>query len=163
MRHQPSHVLFLGTAGAAPGAGLVIGDLIVARSVCFVDAAVAEDRGAMPFVSSDAPLDAALYQALVAAGARPASVVTTPSVTTDDLLARRLAAFGEVEHLEAYGVARACEAEGVACGVVLGITNVVGSTGREEWKANHAAVSAKVAELVGRVIPVIREGLDVRT
>src|SRR5262245_19804717 len=94
VRHAPTHALLLGTGGAAPGSGLAIGDVVVARDLHFVDAAVAEARGAMPFVSTDAPLDAGLSEALAGAGARPASVVTTPSVTTDDHLASKLSAFG---------------------------------------------------------------------
>jgi nucleoside phosphorylase len=149
---RPSHLIFIGTSGALPRSNLKFGDVVVASGIRLVDGAVAEGRGAMPFRSDDVRLDSALLSTFEAAGARPVAVVTTPSVTTDDALGEKLAAFGDVEHLEAWAVARACEAESVACAVVLGIANSVGSIGREQWKANHVAASARVGELVVGVV-----------
>lgn len=146
-RHRPTHVMLLGTCGAAPSSGLKIGDVIAATEVRLVDPAVVEGRAAMPYASEALRLDRAMLEPLTSSGARPSTVVNPLGITTDDGLAAKLAALGEAEHLEAYGVARACQAAGIPCAIVLGIANIVGSRGREEWRANHVAVSAGAAEI----------------
>jgi nucleoside phosphorylase len=146
-RHAPTHVILLGTAGCARGSGLSLGDVVVGRAVHLVDGAVAEGRAAMPQPSADVPLDVPLQEHFAAAGARRSTIANTLAVTTDDALAATLSAIGEVEHLEAYGVARACHASSLPCAVVLGIANFVGSTGRGEWRANHEMASARAAEI----------------
>jgi nucleoside phosphorylase len=78
-------------------------------------------------------------------------------VTTDDALAARLAAFTScaVEHLEAYGVAAACAAQGVPFVAALGVANRVGATGRAEWRQNHRAASAAA---IGVLVAWMGEG-----
>ena len=77
------------------------------------------------------------------AGGRSVDVATTLGVTTDDALAEALArgARCEVEHLEAFAVAAACAAASVPFAAVLGVANMVGSQGREQWRKNHRAAS----------------------
>ena len=149
MRHAPGRAVFLGTAGALPGAGLAIGDVVVACSHRLVDAAVLEDRGAMPFSAEGPAPDPELLERLVGAGARPVVVATSPSVTTDDALAAKLAGHhgAAAEHLEAFAFARAC--------AELGIANVVGSSGRAEWRAHHEEASARAGELLARALAAL--------
>lgn len=146
MTRQPTHVLALGTAGAAPGSGLAVGDVIVGLTARLVDPAVLEGRAALPF-AAEATFDPAMADALFSAGARPCAIANTVGITVDEALAQKLAAIAPVEHLEAYAVARTCETLGVPCTVALGIANVVGPTGRDEWRANHVAASARAAEV----------------
>lgn len=134
------HVVLLGTCGASPRSGLAVGDVVVGTSVRLVDPASVEGRAAMPFAGEPIALDHEV------AGARPATVANTLGVTTDDALAERLAPLGDVEHLEAYGVARACQLASVRCTVVLGVANAVGSRGRAEWRAHHVEASARAAQ-----------------
>ncbi|MBX3206129.1 MAG: hypothetical protein KF764_13750 [Labilithrix sp.] len=153
----PSLVVFVGTCGASPSSGLAIGDVVAGARVSLIEPAVVEGRAAMPFASEAVELDEAMVEALVAAGARVATIASTLAVTTDDALAAALAPHGQVEHLEAYGVARACQLERgrdgaadearVRAAIVLGVANVVGARGREEWRANHVAASARAAEV----------------
>jgi futalosine hydrolase len=158
MRHSPARAVFLGTAGAVPGAGLAIGDVVVARAHRLVDTAVLEHRGAMPFSPEGPAPDPILLERLVAFGARAVVVATSPSVTTDDSLAAKLAGHHDcaVEHLEAFAFARACAALGVPAAVVLGIANVVGSAGRAEWRAHHVEASARAGELLARAVADLR-------
>lgn len=144
-RHEPAHVVLLGTCGAAPTSGLALGDVIVGTSVRLVEPAVVEGRAAMPF-GGDAITLASSIGGAALAGARAATIANTLGVTTDDALANALAAHADVEHLEAYGVARACQLANVPCTVVLGIANVVGAKGREQWRANHVEASARAAD-----------------
>ena len=120
-QHHPDHVMLLGTCGAAPNSSLTIGDVVAATQVRLVDPTVVEGRAAMPYASEALVLDESMLDTLVRSGARPARVVNPLGITTDDALASKLAELGEAEHLEAYGVARACQAAGIACTVVLGI------------------------------------------
>lgn len=146
-------VVFVGTAGASPRSGLQIHDVIAGREVRLGDDAIA--RGHAALVREDdaiVTLDERLQSALVSAGAKSASIVNTIGVTTDDDVARRLAALGEVEHLEAFGVARACARFDVPCAIALGISNIVGAKGRDEWRAHHLEASKRAAELVVRAM-----------
>ncbi len=145
LQHSPVLVVLLGTCGAAPGSGLGIGDVIAGTSARLVDPSVVDARAAMPYAEAAIPLDPDMTSAVVAAGGKPASIANTLGITTDDALASALAPLGAVEHLEAYGVARACQLASVRCAVVLGIANVVGASGREQWRANHVDASARAA------------------
>jgi nucleoside phosphorylase len=144
MALRPRGVVLVGTGGEFGGA-LASGAVAVARRIVLAEPAVARGEAAYPDpMSTELTADAALGDALVARGGTPADVATTLAVTTDDALAARLAAFTSchVEHLEAYGVAAACAAQGVPFVAALGIANRVGSRGREEWRRNHRAASA---------------------
>jgi futalosine hydrolase len=147
---RPDALVFLGTGGAAPRAGLRVGDVVAASSVRLVDAAAVEGRAALlpPYAEAIAT-DAALHQRLVDEGARACVVGNTLSVTTEDALASTLGGAYEVEHLEAYAVARACGAA-CPCAIVLGVANMVGSRGRDEWRENHVRASSAAAEIAAR-------------
>jgi nucleoside phosphorylase len=144
-RHRPTHAILLGTCGTFAGAP---GGVVTGREVRLADASVAAGRAAIPPpMPTTAPLDAALHDALVAAGATSAAIVNTLAITTDDTLAAALAVEGGVEHLEAFAFARACAEAGIAANVALGVANVVGTSGRDQWRANHVAASASAARI----------------
>ncbi|MFO0739220.1 MAG: hypothetical protein U0270_25200 [Labilithrix sp.] len=154
MTHRPTHVLALGTAGAAPRSGLGVGDVIVGQSARLVDPAAVEGKAALPY-GSEASFDPGMIDALFSAGARPCAIANTLGITTDDALANKLGVLAPVEHLEAYAVARTCQAFGVPCTITLGIANVVGSKGREQWKANHVSASARAAEIAFKALAAL--------
>jgi len=108
---------------------------------------VAELPTALPTVRRS---DEDLRWGFVDQGVPSVEVATTMGVTVDDEAAARVARTGvEVEHLEAFSVASACEAVGIRFVAVLGVSNGVGSNAREQWRANHRAASAAaVAEVV---------------
>jgi futalosine hydrolase len=152
--HAPRAALLVGTCGAYAERGIRIGEVVVARSVRLVCPSAVEGRAAFPepmplALDADAALGAALAE-----GARLADVATTLAVTTEDALARRIAdgTGADVEHLEAFAVATACAAASVAFAAVFGIANVVGSSARAEWRANHHAASEAAAAHVARWI-----------
>src|SRR5262245_22646890 len=78
---EPTHVLLIGTCGAAPGSGIAIGDAVVGRDVRLVDPTVVEGRAAMPYAADPVPLDASLSASLVAAGARTVGIVNPLGIT----------------------------------------------------------------------------------
>ena len=148
VRHRPAAALLLGTCGAFT---LSVGTVVTASKVHLACGGITDGAAALPApMPATASFDEKLHAALVRAGAKSVQIANTLGITVDDALASRLAASGDVEHLEAFAFARACAAaEGTAipCAAVLGVANVVGARGRAEWLANHHSASAKAADV----------------
>jgi futalosine hydrolase len=136
----PPCVLLLGSCGAYPGSGLAIGDIVSARACVLACAATAEGRAGLP-----EPIPRRV-EVLGLPDHRTAVVATTVGITTDDALAAALAreAGADVENLEAFSVARACARASVPFAALLGVTNLVGAGGREQWRANRTEVAERV-------------------
>jgi nucleoside phosphorylase len=149
---RPGAVVLVGTCGAYSGAGLRVGDVVVARRVLLVDPAVVDGAAQFPDpMSLASEADPAMHAGLARVGASPADVATTLAVTVDDRLAARIAAAtgAGVEHLEAHGVASACATLAVPFAAVLGVANVVGSGAREQWRLHHrSAAEAAIRALL---------------
>jgi nucleoside phosphorylase len=97
--------------------------------------------------------NAALVAGLLQAGdsrARAAPVATTMGITTDDAIARAVhgATSLEAENLELFPIALACHAADVPFGAVLGVTNLVGSTGRTDWRQYQRDAAIAAAEVI---------------
>jgi nucleoside phosphorylase len=157
---RPRGVVLVGTCGAYVGSDLAIGDVVVARTTLLAEPAVLEGRADFP-EPMRVRLDphAGMTAALEKAGARALDVATTLAVTTDDVLAARLARHAGVEHLEAFAVATACAGRVVHFAAVLAVANFVGSRGRAEWRANHASAGRAASAYVARWIEAGAEGL----
>lgn len=153
LRHSPAEAIFLGTCGSAR-ADLTIGDVVFATSVSLFAGPGADLVGEGEIA---VPMEGGLREALVAAGATPATVVNTLGVTTTNDLATHVAACGDIEHLEAYAFVRACARAYVPCAVVLGIANEVGARGRQQWRANHVTASAHAAQTLAEAIAISRK------
>lgn len=140
---RPDGVVLIGTAGSYRG-GPPIGDACVARRVGLADGAAVMGLGYVPRPPAPIPCD----PRLLARVALPVvDVLTTGAITTDLLLAERMADGWQVEHLEAYGVACACAARGVPFLAILGIANRVGPDAHTQWLThrNAAQDAARVA------------------
>lgn len=150
---RPRAVVLVGTAGSYPGAVANLGDAVVARRVVLVDPTEVERRGAMP-EPMGRTIECNPMIALGLAGGRPPAcdVANTLGVTTDDGLAVRITqAVGcALENLEAFGIANACALQNVPFACVLGVSNRVGSTGRDEWRAYHKGAAQAGCELISR-------------
>jgi nucleoside phosphorylase len=151
----PRAVVLIGTCGAyarVDRAAPAIGQAVVAAGVRLVDVGAVLGVTELPSVLATLRRsDAGLRAVLVSQGVSPVEVATTLGVTVDDEAAARVARTGaEVEHLEAFSVASACEAAGVAFVAVFGVSNVVGSSAREQWRAHHRAASGAAATEVVR-------------
>ncbi|WP_394850651.1 hypothetical protein LZC95_24735 [Pendulispora brunnea] len=152
---KPAAVLLVGSCGVYPGRAPAAGAVVVATRTVLADAGVAQDQAALPPpMATHAPTDPAWVERFVAGGCLPAIVAGTLGIATDDRLAHALAerSGADVENLEAFAVAAACAAVSVPCVAVLGVTNVVGSQGRIQWRDNHRTVAARVVEIVERVL-----------
>jgi nucleoside phosphorylase len=154
---KPRVVVLLGTCGvyaepAPPGGRLpAIGDVIVARRICLVDPSTLLGHAEFPPAMA-APVVAhpRLGSSVARTGVEVVDVATTLAITVNEDAALRIArATGaRAEHLEAYGVAVASAACGVPFAAVLGVANVVGSSGRQEWQSHHLRASAAAANVV---------------
>ncbi len=140
---NPDFVVFVGTAGALPGSGLQIGQVICASSVRLGDAALALGLGYVP-------TPAGVHTGVAIEGLAYVDVVTNLSITSDPDLAVRHAQTAEVEHMEAYAVAHACHSRRINWACILGIANVVGPDAHAEWTANHVGCEAAARDVARR-------------
>lgn len=145
---HPDAVLLIGTAGSYRG-GPPIGQVCAARRVGLADGAAVMGLGYVPQPPPPIPCDGRL---LARCELPQHDVLTSCVITTDPLLANRMADGWQVEHLEAYGVACACAAAAVPFLAILGITNLVGPDAHVQWlthrnQAQDAARRAAAALL----------------
>jgi len=156
---RPARVIFVGTAGAYPRgrATAAIGTVAIAGELGLVSTAALRGDGYLPEpLTVRTPIAATLAAALAACapGKQPAPLlgVACPiAVTRSATLGRHVAhATGAaLENLEAFAVARAAAAAGIAdVAAVLGIANRVGPRGHQEWRAHHVAASRAACRLV---------------
>ncbi len=151
---RPDGVVMVGTAGSYAN-GPPIGQACVSRRVGLADGAAVMGLGYVPRPPAPIPCDPRLLDRAVALP--KVDVLTTGGVSTDPLLAERMADTWQVEHLEAYGVAAACAAVGIPFIAILGIANVVGPDAHAQWLTNRnaaqdAARDAALALLEGHAL-----------
>jgi nucleoside phosphorylase len=168
---SPRAVVLVGSCGIYPGRASVEGrgsveplDILVAERAVLVDSAVVQQRGAFPDpMQVSVQADAGLGLGLVAQAerARRSVIGTTLSITTDDALANAIGQSGvcDAENLEAFSIALACAQANIPFAAVLGVTNVVGSTGRVDWGRFQRQAAVSVAELVLRWLHNGAQGL----
>jgi nucleoside phosphorylase len=149
----PRAVVLIGTCGAYLEAHLGIGDVVVAGRLRLIDPASFDGMTEFPEpMAIAAQADPAMNEAFAASGARSVCVGTTLAITVDAAAAAKIArgSGAEVEHLEAHGVSMACAARGVPFAAVLGVANLVGPSGRAEWREHHRAAETAAAACVLR-------------
>jgi nucleoside phosphorylase len=158
-RVRPERVLFVGTAGIygrQKGSRQAIGTAVVAREVLCMSTAALKGEAYLPGpMIVQVPTSRSLQTALGSGQAAPPGDVACPlAITRSATLGRRIAdATGAtLENLEAFAVARASAAAGVAFAAVLGVANRVGPTGHEEWQRHHRAASRAACELIARFL-----------
>jgi nucleoside phosphorylase len=152
---SPRAVVVLGSCGIYPSQGDYRPlDIVVPSRLHLFDPSVAAGKAAFPepmqtMIEPDAALSAALLQA-VEGRSHAAPVATTMAITTDDAIARAVhpATGLEAENLELFPIALACHAADVPFGAVLGVTNMVGSTGRTDWRQYQRDAAVAAAEVL---------------
>ncbi len=152
-------VVSVGVAGALPGSGLGIGDVVIGTSAIFGDVGLMgpggfSDQASMGFPAAEGvegsqdwgasmPLDAAWSEAIAAwatarvqRGRVVSGAIATVSVCsgTDELasaIARRTG--GVAEAMEGAGIALVAARLGLPCGELRGISNTTGDRERQVW------------------------------
>jgi len=153
---RPRAVLLLGSCGVYPNLPQYRPhDVLVSSRLSLVSHAVNAGRSEFPGpMQTRLETSQMLAVGLSAAGPRVfvAPVACTLANTTDDTMAASIqpATGCEAENLEAFAVAQACRAAEVPFTAVLGVSNIVGSTGSQDWaQFQRAAVTAAAEVIVG--------------
>jgi len=146
-QQRPEAVVLLGTCGSYPG-GPPIGTVVASRSLGLGSAAVALGEGYAPL----APAAISGSEVLLARlNVLPVRVLTVQAVSTGSALIARFAADWDVEHMEAFAVARACADHDIPFVALLGVSNRVGPNAHVEWRGNRAHVEAAVRSVAARL------------
>lgn len=154
---SPSAIVLVGSAGSY-ASGPDLGALVLSKRVGLASTAAALGLGYVPREPPPIATEEGLAQALLRGSGRAklaayrADVLSTLAITTDPALATRHSHGWQVEHLEAYGVAHACAAAGVAFAAVLGIANRVGPDAHKEWLHHRAQAEGRARRLVERLL-----------
>lgn len=147
-KHSPKLVMLIGTAGSYPDRGLKVGDVVEAAEARIACPAHAEGRAALPTLMKSR----VVLPDLRLSSMRPRRVIAgnTLSITTEDSLAWAIRDFlrADIEHLEVFAAARACELARIDFACVLGIANAVGDMGRRQWHEHHEEASKAVVNVV---------------
>jgi nucleoside phosphorylase len=151
---KPRAVLLVGSCGVYPNLPRFRPhDVVVATRVQLISHAVSAGRSEFPGpMHTGLDCDPLLAAGVAAVGARvfPAPIACTLAQTVDDTLAGAVhpATGCEAENLEAFAVAQACKAAEVPFTAVLGVSNIVGSTGAQDWRQFQRAAVNAAAEAV---------------
>jgi nucleoside phosphorylase len=169
--HQlnPRSVVLLGSCGIYPcKEDYRPLDIVVARSCHLLDPSAEAGKAAFPgpmqtALDTDPGLSAGL-QAAAGERARQVKVANTLAITIDDAVARAVqpATGFQAENLEIFPIALACRAADIPFGAVLGVTNMVGSTGRVDWQQFQRDAALLTAEVSLRWLQAGAVGLPPR-
>jgi nucleoside phosphorylase len=152
---SPRAVVMLGTCAVFPGLPQYRPyDVLLPTKVQLTDATVLSRRAAFPdpmqtSVESHALLRAAIHAS--APRAAPAPMTSMVAPITDDALAQGLhgATGCDADNGELFGVAAACMAANVPFAAALGVSNLVGSTGRHDWAQFQREAVTQAGQAVG--------------
>lgn len=147
LERRPEAVVLVGTGGAYPG-GPAVGSAVAARRVGLGHGIAAMGLGYVPRAPQPIACDPGLLGRL---GLPEVDVLSVGAVTTDPVLARRLADGWVVEQLEAFGVAAACRELGVPFVAVLGVVGEVGPDAHSRWLTHRGAAQEVAREAVRRL------------
>jgi nucleoside phosphorylase len=165
IEHQPEAIIFAGTCGAHRESGFAIEDIVVASEVRLGSGDVTQ--GAMRFptlLQANLTCDEELSKIVVSrsystgweGAVRRGTVSCTLGITETDELAAKLFMHdrSDCENLEAFSVLRA--AGPIPAAVVLGVTNIVGAGGGNDWKANYRKMMLMVGWLAASTVQQYR-------
>jgi hypothetical protein len=156
--YDPAIVLFAGTCGAHRSSdGLSVGDLTLVSEAGIGSGDLSRGTMRVPtLLPSTVTIDRELNERLLpylGSGNTPQPVrcSCTLGVTEDDGLAEELSRYdrSEVENLELFSVLRAAGDRPAAA--VMGITNIVGRNGGEQWRANFRSMMKLVGDMLARI------------
>jgi nucleoside phosphorylase len=151
---HPRAVVLLGSCGIYPSDTEYRPlDTVVPRSCHLFDPSAAAGKAEFPDPMQTALDTHSAMGAGLCAAAGPRGhytrVATTLAITTDDAVARAVqpATGFDAENLELFPVAIACRAADVPFSAVLGVTNIVGSTGRVDWRKFQREAAESTADV----------------
>ena len=142
---RPSAVLLVGSCGVY-GDRWPVGAVVRGGRLGFADTGATTGLGYVP-----------LPPPSLFAGSHPAldelpigQILTVAAITSDPQAAALHARNWELEHMEAYGAALACQDAGVPFYVVLGVANQVGPAAHAQWKAHRVEAEQAACRIAER-------------
>jgi futalosine hydrolase len=158
---QPEAIVMVGSAGALPGSGLGVGDLVIAESEILSEIGALQAPGIgdpeplrLPGLSQEIPFDAGLSAHLVSAaeqagGAARGKLLTVVGVSArPEQAAARADRFQALaENMEGYGLALAGRHFNVKTAEIRGISNVAGDRDKTRWDFKTALDRSQSAAL----------------
>lgn len=151
---HPRAVLLIGSCGVYPNLPHYQPfDVIVSSQVHLVSHSVHSGKSAFPEPMQTRVEGSQLMAAGLAAGNSrvfTAPIACTLGHTVDDATAASVypATGCEAENLEAFAVGQACKAAEVPFVAVLGVANIVGSTGAQDWRQFQRKAVSAAAEVI---------------
>jgi len=131
-QQRPDAVLIVGTAGSLPG-GPTVGSVVAAKRIGFSTGVAAMGLGYVPKPPEPIFCDPTLVSALELP---EVDVLTVGAVTTDSVLVNRLSDGWQIEQMEAYGAAMACQLAKVPFAAIYSIANKCGPDAHAQWLAH---------------------------
>lgn len=151
-RHTITRVLFTGTCGAPLKTALKIGDIVRAKTIHTGDISVwSQDT----FIPEIMPTRVTPTRFLTPQNTLHESDVFCPLAITQSQIAAAILRVHfptAVENLECFAVAWNAVQRNIPFEAILGVSNLIGPDGHEEWKTNHAKVSQQVQQYIRTLI-----------
>lgn len=148
LQKSPDAVLFVGSAGQFHD-GVPVGSAVVSRRLGWASGVEAMGHGYVP--RPPPVLETPEWMRTLSA-VPEADVLTVGAISTAPELVRSFGATWQVEHMEAWSVARAAAECGVPFAAVLGISNRVGPDAHQEWLRHREAAELAAVEVARRMI-----------
>ncbi len=151
---SPRAVVLVGSCGVYPNLPQYRPhDVVVATRVQLVSHAVNAGRSEFPApMQIQLECSPLLAAGLSAAGTRvhQGPIACTLAQTVDDAIAASVPQTTgcQAENLEAFAVAQACKASDIPFTAVLGVSNIVGSTGSHDWRQFQRQSVNAAAEVI---------------
>lgn len=148
---RPDEILICGVAGAYPGAGLPIGEVVSADVEIYGDLGAQSPEGFLDMASLGFPVvqgTRPLFNELplqIFPGARRVRFVTVSTCTGTDSVARELEqrTCGAVENMEGAAIVHVARLHRIDVGEIRGISNIVTNRDKTSWKLREAAAGAQ--------------------
>ena len=145
----PEQVILVGTAGALPGSGLAIGDVVVAEHAELVVREVEYVPGIM--ATRVAAHGALAKQLATLLGVRAVTVASPIGITASDAEAARVGQRAQAEQLECFAVLAAAARAQVPATAILAIANTVGAQAQAEWREHRVAAEMAAQAALARL------------
>lgn len=151
-RHSISRMIFTGTCGAPLKTALKIGDIVRAKIIHTGDISVwSQDT----FIPEIMPTSVTPTRFLPPQNTLHECDVFCPLAITQSQIAAAILRVhfpSAVENLECFAVAWNAAQRKIPFEAILGVSNIIGPDGHEEWKTNHAEVSQHVQQYIRTLI-----------
>lgn len=151
LNEKPDEILICGVAGAYPGAGLPIGDVVSADVEVYGDLGAQSPEGFLdmarlgfPVVAGPSPLFNELPLQVFPCSRR-VRFVTVSTCTGTDAVARALEqrTRGSIENMEGAAIVHVARLHGINVGEIRGVSNIVTNRDTASWKLREAAAAAQ--------------------